>query len=131
MKTYKIVPGNTGKQNIEYYNGAILECKELYSQGSFVADIKPGYSNQDGPKWSNMYEALLSNDALIVKMLGVTAMSGYLASVYAILQRGVDGFPNEARLSWLLNRPGWNWTANEKQQMNTYFSNNGFSITIT
>lgn len=132
MKTHKIVPGNSGKQNVEYYEDDTIVLVELWSQPGFQNTLRKGFEQlKDGPKWSAMYEALRANTALELKMLSVTVMSGHLAAVYSVLQRGVDGFPNEASLSYLLNRPGWNWTTNEKNQMNSYFTTNSFSITVT
>lgn len=134
MKTYKIINALNGKRNIAYYDDSDLESVELYSQPGFIADIKLGYTNQDGAKWAEMLRDLLTPGGTIITRMRATAkltlnMSVEYSTVMAVLQDGVNGFPDEATLQTLL-RMAWGFTAQEKATLNSYFSANNFTIQL-
>lgn len=118
------------KYNIYYYEDNVQVDNQFHSTDGINGRIKSGYTNRLGAKWAAMYLALLANTTLINRMINTTTMSSWLSSLYAILQLGVSGYPNENYLSYVLNQPGWLWTTTEKSQFNSYFTTNQFNITV-
>jgi hypothetical protein len=130
IKEYEILPGLNGKEIICYYEGGTLVTTELYSQPGFTAEIKQGYINRNRVKWVEMLDALMNSGAIATKMRTATGMSSNLAFVFALMNMGVMGYPNEQGLQALLRLSGWGFIQGEKDTINNYFTNNGFNISV-
>lgn len=132
--TYKITQVNNGKLNITYTDGRGIHGPYLYSQPGFVSDIWPGYINEDRVKWAEMLNDLLTpGGAIITRMraaaTATAARQTDFTTIMAVIQNGVNGFPDTATLQTLL-RLNWGFTSGEKTIINTYLANNNFTITI-
>lgn len=121
-----------GRFLIYHDKGAFsFENGDTTINGSAVTDIYSHVARIPAvPKWNALYEALRSNTQILNKMRTATNMGGSLACVFSVIQRGIDGYPDEQGLQSLLNLGGWGFTNQEKTNINTYFSNNDFNIQI-
>lgn len=127
IKTYKIVPGNNGKQNVQYKHDGSVYTIALYTGDS---DIFPGYVNEDRIKWAEMLNDLLGSGAILTKMRTATNMGTFFTLVIAVIQSGANGFPDEQGLQTLLGLSGWGFTDPQKTTINNYLENNNFSFSI-
>lgn len=139
MRTYKIEPvPNSSKEKITYNdNGTIYG--PYYHSG--LGDIWPGYLNEDRVKWAEMRDALFANDNIITKLM-TTAKPNWWSAIQCEILAGMLGHGNQTtlqkllsdkngqgvRLLWVSGNP--DWTSNERNAINGYFSNNNFNIQI-
>lgn len=135
-KTYEIKQDGS-KYNAYYYHDSVFIAREFHSLDGVdnPEKVRPGYVNINRVKWAEMMRDLLTPGGSIITRMRATAkttisMSVEFSTVMAVLQNGVNGFPDEPTLQTLL-RLSWGFTASEKTTLNTYFSNNNFSITVT
>lgn len=83
------------------------------------------------PRWAAMSNALLNSGAILTKMRTASGMGQFFTLVFAVIQNGQNGFAAESDLQTLLNLGGWGFTNPEKTQINNYFSNHDFNISIS
>jgi hypothetical protein len=121
------------KYNIYYYIDGVQDGPEQFHSIDGVTaqiQIREGFINRNRVKWVEMFDALISSATIITKMRTAANMSSNLACVFALMNLGVSGYAHEADLQTLLRLAGWGFTNVEKTTINTYFTNNGFSISV-
>lgn len=124
MNTYKLITLNN-KPGIVYK----IDGNEWTTE-FFTGSIRPGYINEDRVKWAEMLNDLLQSGNILTKMRTATNMGAFFTIVLAVIQNGANGFPDEQGLQTLMRLAGWGFTNGEKALINTYFTNNNFSISV-
>ena len=115
------------KYNIYYSDG---EAHFHSTNGIVNGSERFGFKDLNRVKWAEMLNDMLTGGSILTKMRTAANMSSNLACVFAVMQSGVNGFPNEGNLQALMRLAGWGFTAQEKTTLNNYFANNNFTVTI-
>lgn len=143
IKTYKIQTQPSGKKHILFKHDGVTVDTQLYWQPSVPLEFKEiplGYINEDRIKWAEMLNDLLTpGGAIITRMRAAASVSPATATsiqrqtdfttIGLVMQNGVNGFPDDTTLQSLL-RLNWGFSPGEKTAINTYLSNNNFTISI-